>query len=292
MSSKPRFVDFRDLKQRVTIREILGHYGWLDQLRGQGDRLSGPCPICDSGGNSLRVSQEKNCFKCFRCEAAGNILDFVAGMEDCSIRESALQIAEWFRIETARPSKKRSNPRRGRSKRVDDDAAEVDQPDPETTEPSTPTPESRNLPEANIPLTFELKLDPEHPWFEEVGLTPETVKEFGLGYCSKGLMRDRIAFPIHNLNGELVAYAGLWIGEDPDEGQVPWKYPKDFRADLAVFNLHRVWQQELAETVMIAADPLEAVHWWQSGGRHVVCLCGPAFSSQTAELLGELIQNG
>ncbi len=35
------------------------------------------------------------------------------------------------------------------------------------------------------------------------------IKHFGLGSASRGLMKGRIAIPIHNENGELVAYAGL-----------------------------------------------------------------------------------
>lgn len=69
-------------------------------------------------------------------------------------------------------------------------------------------------------MTFSLKnLDPEHPYLSERGLTKEAIKEFGLGYCSRGLFKDWIVIPVHNENGELVAYAGRWPGEDWPEGE-------------------------------------------------------------------------
>ena len=66
----------------------------------------------------------------------------------------------------------------------------------------------------NPPLTFELKnLDHEHPYLEERGLAKENIKEVGIGFCSRSLMKGRIAITIYSENGELVAYAGRYPGE-------------------------------------------------------------------------------
>jgi DNA primase len=54
-------------------------------------------------------------------------------------------------------------------------------------------------------------------------------------------MSGRICIPIENAEGELVAYAGRWIGQDgrPDAGgQV--QAPEGFHKGLELFNLHRV----------------------------------------------------
>jgi DNA primase len=42
------------------------------------------------------VDLAKNLFHCFACQAGGNVLDFVAAMEGCSIREAALKLQAWF----------------------------------------------------------------------------------------------------------------------------------------------------------------------------------------------------
>jgi len=96
----------------------------------------------------------------------------------------------------------------------------------------------------NAPLTFELKLDPTHPYLTERGLSPAIVAAFGLGYCNRGLMAGRICIPIHNEQGELVAYAGRWPGEAVPDGQERYKLPAKFQKSAVLFNLHRVSDTE------------------------------------------------
>ena len=55
-------------------------------------------------------------------------------------------------------------------------------------------------------------------------------------------MAGRVCIPIHNADGQIVAYAGRWVGplEDLPEGKGKYELPKGFRKDLELFNLHRV----------------------------------------------------
>ena len=89
-------------------------------------------------------------------------------------------------------------------------------------------------------MTFTLKLDPDHPYLAERGLSPERVAFFGLGYCSRGVMAGRICIPIHNEQGELVAYAGRWPGDDLPEGEERYKLPAKFEKSRVLYNLNRV----------------------------------------------------
>lgn len=96
----------------------------------------------------------------------------------------------------------------------------------------------------NPALTFQLKLDPDHPYLAERGLSAEIVSEFGLGYCSRGVMAGRICIPIHNESGELVAYAGRWPGDAVPDDQERYKLPAKFQKSRVLFNLHRVADSE------------------------------------------------
>lgn len=269
--SKGAFVDFKKLKEQVGIRRILERYELLPSFKEQGERLSGRCPLCEGESDSLRVSQEKNCFKCFRCDAGGNVLDFVAAMENCSIREAALKIAEWFEVQTGKPSNRQTKKAKPAEKKDAVPAAESAIPVVESVvvhELPTPVKEMPPKPVSNAPLTFALRLDPDHPWFAEVGILPETIAEFGLGFCSKGVMGDRIAFPIHDPSGQLLGYAGRWPGESPPEGQSLWRYPPNLDLRLIVFPAHKLASTALK--VRWAKDPLEVVLGWQSGQRNLV----------------------
>src|ERR1700747_2085226 len=93
-----KWVDFKAVKSAVTMEMLLGHYqvNWLRKSR---DELRGRCPIHQGEGQStFHVSVAKNAFHCFSCKARGNVLDFVAAMEKCSVRGAALKIAEWLQI--------------------------------------------------------------------------------------------------------------------------------------------------------------------------------------------------
>lgn len=199
--SKSRFVDFRAVKQAVTIVQILDHYKLTERFQRKDDGLSGPCPI-HKGENatSFRVSVSKNCWNCFgECKRGGNILDFVSLMENVSIREAAIRISDWFNLTSDRPSKPESpnaaqKPKQGKAPRSK----------------STPKPSSEAQETGpNKPLGFELRnLDAEHQYLLSRGLTEEGIAEFGLGYCDNGSMLGRVVIPIHNVDGALVAYAG------------------------------------------------------------------------------------
>src|SRR5690348_10169367 len=95
---KTDFVDFRQVKGAVTIRMALEHYG-VNWLRKSGKELRGRCPIHKGdGGDAFYANEEKNAFHCFSCDAKGNVLDFVAAMENCTVRDSALKLSEWFGV--------------------------------------------------------------------------------------------------------------------------------------------------------------------------------------------------
>ncbi len=77
------FVNFRQVKEAVTILQVLDRYGVTETLKRSGDSLRGPCPV-HKGGNptAFRVSVSKNCWNCFgACQGGGNILDLVARLQ-------------------------------------------------------------------------------------------------------------------------------------------------------------------------------------------------------------------
>ena len=63
-------------------------------------------------------------------------------------------------------------------------------------------------------------------------------------------MKDWIAIPIHNEQGELVAYAGIRAGE-VGEDQNCYLLPADFNKSMELFDIHRV---ELARKDFILVE--------------------------------------
>jgi DNA primase len=135
----------------------------------------------------------------------------------------------------------------------------------------------------NKPLEFVLKnLQSDHPYFAERKLTAETVAAFGLGFCQKGLLAGRIAIPIHNATGELVAYGGRWPGQTDKE---KYLFPKGFKKSLELFNLHRAIAQTADKPLVIVEGFFDCMTLWQHGYKCVVALMGSSMSSAQEDIL-------
>jgi DNA primase len=131
-------------------------------------------------------------------------------------------------------------------------------------------------------------LDTEHPYLKERGLTPETVAAFGVGFCKKGIMAGHVAIPVHNANGELVAYAGRWPGEPPNPGE-KYKLPTGFMKSWEVFNLHRAAQVSAERPLVIVEGFFGCMKLWQAGVHRVVSLMGSTLCERQAEHISKII---
>lgn len=130
----------------------------------------------------------------------------------------------------------------------------------------------------NPPLDFKLRLNPRHPYLKERGLEEETIRHFGIGYCSKGLLEGMIAVPIHNEKGELVAYAG----RRTDEQEPKYKLPLGFSKSQVIYNLHRVkgyFRLALVEGFF------DVFKLYQNGYPNAVALMGSTISNKQASIL-------
>ena len=274
---KKKLVDFRAVRDAVTMEEVLNHYGLLDRMKRTGDNLSGCCPI-HKGKNptQFRVSLEKNLWNCFsECKHGGNVIDFISRMEDVSAYAAAQKAIEWFKLdeemvyaEGAASPQEDAEP----VPRVKVATTVVQEPKPEGTAP-------------NPPLTFRLdKLQRDHPYLTERGLTLETLMDFGVGFCAKGMMAGRIAIPIHNANGQVVAYAGRQVG-DPPEGVPKYKLPPGFRKSLELFNLDRARKESSEIPLIVVEGFFDAMKLHQLGHRKVVALMGSSMSAAQEDLI-------
>ena len=95
------WVDFKAVKSAVSMQQLLDRYQ-INWLRKSGGELRGRCPIHKGDGqDAFHVNVSKNAFNCFSCHARGNVLDFVAAMEKCSVRDAALKLQDWYSIPAA-----------------------------------------------------------------------------------------------------------------------------------------------------------------------------------------------
>jgi DNA primase len=259
----------------------------MDKFTKKGDSLNGPCPI-HKGENptQFRVSVSKNIWNCFsKCKQGGNVLDFISKMEDVSIHAAALKAIEWFRLDMEAAS------------RNSDQDEENEETEPRSKNaPAPKKPESKQTPAEdtsvlNKPLKFRLeKLERNHPYLTERGLTTETLVDFGAGFCGKGIMAGRIAIPIHNPNGEVVAYAGRLVGE-PSDDNPKYKLPPGFRKSLELFNIDRASKESPDTALVIVEGFFDCMKLHQLGHRKTVALMGSTMSAAQEELIRKHTQS-
>jgi DNA primase len=216
---------------------LLDHYS-INWLRKNKDELRGRCPIHQGEGErSFHVSISKNAFHCFSCGARGNILDLVAAIERCSVRDAALKLKEWFKVGESNDPRCESKEEMVIKQLLSNKSKETEQ---------------NHV--INPPLSFQLRLDHSHPYSSSRGVCIETVRYFGAGLCiSKGTFSGRYLIPLHNKSGVMVGYAGRAL----DDSEPKYLFPsrdKGFHKSHLLFNLHRVLKDMPTEKSVVLVE--------------------------------------
>jgi DNA primase len=256
-------VDFGAVKAAVSLEAVLEHYGVEKLRRRRRDQLEGCCPLHrGQREDAFHASLSKNVFHCFACGASGNVLDFVAAMEQCSIREAARKLQVWL-LPVAGTAGAGKTGQAGRWNRGELVRKKVD---------------------VNRSLRFALtRVGHTHPYLAQRGIEPATAAKFGVGfYAGTGLMQGRVVIPIHNPRGELVAYAGRAVnGERPK-----YRLPAGFRKRLELYNVHRA-AATAPDRVIVVEGYFDCLRVHQAGFPCVVGLMGCVLSEPQERLLLE-----
>jgi DNA primase len=273
------WIDFKELRSRLSFEQVLHRYNV--EVKRKGDQHHGYCPLPGHVGKrnsvSFSANLERGIFQCFGCGAKGNILDFAALMEKSdpkdgeALRKIALELQKhFFGVEPPLEApKKKPEPKR--------DAPVV----------------------INAQLDFELKgLDAAHPYLAGRGFKLETVVHFGLGFCTRGMLKDRIAIPLHDAEGKLVGYAGRVVDdraitEDNPRYRLPGARERDgkifeFRKTLFLYNGFR-FKDALDDLVVV--ESFTSV-WWLTQNQipHLVATMGADCSDEQAKLIASLVK--
>ena len=252
-------LDFARVKATASFEAVLQQFD-ISFVR-RGDERVARCPFHEDAVASLSANVVRNVFHCFGCGAKGSVLDFVARLDGCTLRAAAARVVRAGAAHATGVSSGRSA---ADGKRVS---------------------QSANVTGPNPPLHLRLSIDAQHPYLARWGLATATVRHFGLGFASVGVMKGRIAIPIHDERGELGAYAGRWAGDDGTlpEGEGKYKLPSRFRKSLILWNLHRVPSE--AKTVVIVEGYFQAIAVHVAGFPNVVALMGSTLSRAQQTLL-------
>ena len=292
-------IDFAQLRSQLSFATVLAHYQVHGKEKG-GEQWQGYCPLPShvhkgDGGKprspSFSVNFARGIYNCFGCGGKGNVLEFVVRMEGFDpdngeqLRQGAFRAQELF----LGGAPHRNRPELSTSK------VETSQPPP----PASRDAATDELPVvANAPLDFTLQgLDPEHPYLAVRCFTPETVRHFGLGFASRGLIKDRIAIPLKNRDGQLVGYAGRVVDDDlVAEDNPKYRFPGDrekagtkfvFRKSELLYHPDEL--RGVKSKYLFLVEGFPSVWWfWQHRIRPVGAVMGSSISECQAQLVCNL----
>lgn len=244
------WIEFAAIKRAVPLMAALEHYG-IDGLRRSGqNQLRGRCPLhAGEGRETFHVNTAEQVFHCFSCGAGGSVLDLVAAVEGCGLREAALKLSGWASA-----------------------MGKVVPPPPPTVTKKTKL----------APLRFRLRgVDVRHPYLAARGIREATAREFGIGfYAGPGLMSQRLVIPLDDEAGRLVGYAGRSL----DGSEPRYRFPPGFAKSQVVFNLHRAAATRRS-TVIVVEGFIDCLKAYQAGFGSVVALMGSALYEHQRQML-------
>jgi len=220
-------LDFRDLKARVAIEQVLADKGLLARFSVRGDKLVGPCPLHLGDSNTaFVVTRSRNLWYCFtRCRGGGDVIDLVRRLHGCSYPDTARYLADLAGVA----------------------------PLPAVTLPPF------------VPFTTRMLLDPSTSFLGQKQIRPDTAHVFEAGaYHGRGFLQGCIAVRLHDPAGQPLGYAGRILDPERALRQGKWRLPSRFPKASVLFNYHRI-AARLHQGVVLVEDPWSVMRLAQIG---------------------------
>ncbi len=284
-----------EVRTAVDLVEVAEDYV---QLKQSGSRYMGLCPFHNEDTPSFSVDPDQNLYYCFGCQNGGDAFKFVQEIEGVGFLESVRMLADRYGVPL---------------------------PEEETD------PDAANEREAVLhalrfaarffyrQLTQSDRGRPALDYLRRRGFTPQTIKQFGLGYApdewdalltvaeeeqidretleKAGLIierndgsgyydryRGRIIFPIFSHIGKVLAFAGRIL--DPDDERDQPKYINSPETEVyhkkeVLYGLHQAKRTVRdQEVVGIVEGYTDVINMWQHGVKNVVATCGTSLTKE------------
>ncbi len=294
----------QEVLDAVRVEDVVGDFV---SLKRRGVNMIGLCPFHGEKTPSFNVSPVRNIFKCFGCGKGGDAITFLREHDNMSFEDAIRYIAKKYNItlEEVELSQTEINDRLEEDSLylVNDFALEFYQ---------------KQMLETDMGKSIALS------YFKKRGFLDETIQKFSLGYApeaydlltksalqagykedslkklkltndsNRDFFRARVMFPIQNLTGKVVAFAGRTLSSDKS---VP-KYINSPESELyhkskilygAFQGRKDIAKEDLCIVVEGYADVI-SLH--QAGVENAVAPCGTALNEDHARVLKRLTRSG
>ncbi len=293
------------VKREILARTDIGEYiGTVVSLRKRGNDLVGLCPFHGEKTPSFHVHPDRGFFKCFGCDAAGDVIRFVQLHDNLSFVDALRVLAKraGVELEAEDPRAARVRSEKEAIYHANDVAARW----------------------FHRVLVESPEGEPARAYAAKRGFTAETIAAFRLGYAPDrwdGLVRElaregvdltiaeraglvkagqrghydfyrgRLMIPTHAVTGETIAFGGRLIGEGEPKYLNTTTTPVYTKGRFlyALGAARRAAQREGA--IVVVEGYLDCIALHQAGVTNAVASLGTAFTADQARELRKATEN-
>ncbi len=289
------------VKAQVDIVNVVSDYV---RLRRIGNRLTGLCPFHNEKTPSFSIRADHQFFRCFGCDAKGDVLNFVMMIEGISFWEALKKLAEQNGI----PLPKQSL--------ASDDTTKLRAALYEMHEIAADHFRDNLLGPGGASVRAYLK---------QRGVTEESIRQFGLGLSEAGgrlqrllegrrfskeqmeasglvgrredgslydRFRKRLMFPIHSETGKVIAFGGRALEAEEAAKYMNSPETEIYKKSQVLYNLNRAKKTAMQTDRMVLVEGyMDVIGATQAGVVEVVATCGTALTTAQIRAMKRHSQN-
>ncbi|MEP2775481.1 MAG: DNA primase [Luteolibacter sp.] len=298
---------------RETIEQVLASTDIVDlinsyiPLKKAGTGYKANCPFHHEKTPSFNVSPHKQFYHCFGCGKSGNALSFVMEQEGLlfmdALKKLAAKAGVHLEEEADDPKARAARKSRGRILDLHREASAFFH---ENLKKNPDCQHARDYLKSRgfgreMAEKWEIGWMPENPktfldWARARKYTGKELVDCGFAGLkdaerpSAGIyvrFRDRLMFPIHNEVGDVIAFSGRQLKDDPRTGKYINSPETDiFKKSNVLFALDKAKKGILKEkTVILCEGQIDAIACHEGGVENAVAPLGTAFTAQHARIL-------
>ena len=285
-----------EIRAKADIVEIVREYVPLEVA---GKNYKGVCPFHEDHSPSMSVSPDKQIYKCFACGASGNAFQFVQNIENISFIEAVKKIADKIGVPLdIGEIKKTSSSKYEEEYKTMNLAMLYFQNNLNSLDGKKALEylSSRGLDEKTI-KDFNIGLSPLdnklYKFLTSKKVDIEVLSKLGLvnqnGLNYYDLFRNRIMFPIHDAEGNVVGFTGRIYNNEDEAKYVNSKETIIFKKSNILFNYHRAKNEDrLKHHLILVEGNMDAIRMYENGFLNTVALQGTALTNEQVELINKL----
>ena len=260
--NKIPYDDIVNIQKRVNIVDVIARYLPLEQ---KGKNYFAICPFHDDHNPSMSISAEKQIYTCFVCGASGNVFNFVMNYEKISFVEAVKKVADFagINLEVNIDSRPKVADKYEKYYKIFDIVNKFYQNNIKTINGKAATKylNDRKITD-DIIKEFEIGLCLNDNVVSKL-LTSKGYDEnelIDLGLCGKkdsyiyDIFRNRIMFPLHNLDGKVVGFSGRIYNGENDNKYVNSKESVIFKKGSLLYNYKKSFDYAREQRKIIVVE--------------------------------------